>query len=76
MMARADAEREAVRYGAVLHLVHVSPRPMVVSEGLKECSDQDTHRAGVHAEPRYPPGAKLVASITALMSPWARQVGP
>lgn len=29
-----------------------------------------------HAEPRYPPGAKLVASITALMSPWARQVGP
>ena len=29
-----------------------------------------------HAQPRYPLGAKLVASITALMSPWARQVGP
>ncbi len=28
-----------------------------------------------HSGPRYPPGAKLVASITALMSPWARQVG-
>ena len=26
----------AVRYGATLHLVHVMPRPMVVSEGLKE----------------------------------------
>ena len=29
-----------------------------------------------HAEPRYPSGATLVASITALMSPWARQVAP
>ena len=26
----------AVRYGATLHLVHVIPRPMVVSEELKE----------------------------------------
>jgi nucleotide-binding universal stress UspA family protein len=26
----------ALRYGATLHLVHVAPRPMVVSEGLKE----------------------------------------
>jgi hypothetical protein len=25
-------------------------------------------------EPRYPLGARLVASITALMSPWASQV--
>jgi hypothetical protein len=28
-----------------------------------------------HPAPRYPSGAKLVASITALISPWARQVG-
>jgi hypothetical protein len=28
-----------------------------------------------HAEPRYPTGARLVASITVLMSPWARQAG-
>ena len=26
----------AVRYGSTLHLVHVMPRPVVVSEGLKE----------------------------------------
>ena len=34
--ALAMASDLAMRYGAVLHLVHVSPRPMVVSEGLKE----------------------------------------
>jgi nucleotide-binding universal stress UspA family protein len=34
--ALALAADLAVRYGATLHLVHVIPRPMVVSEGLKE----------------------------------------
>jgi nucleotide-binding universal stress UspA family protein len=34
--ALAIASDLATRYGAVLHLVHVSPRPTVVSEGLKE----------------------------------------
>ena len=34
--ALAMASDLATRYGAVLHLVHVSPRPTVVSEGLKE----------------------------------------
>ena len=34
--ALAMASDLAMRYGAVLHLVHVSPRPMVVSEGWKE----------------------------------------
>ena len=34
--ALAMASDLAMQYGAVLHLVHVSPRPMVVSEGLKE----------------------------------------
>jgi nucleotide-binding universal stress UspA family protein len=34
--ALAMAADLAVRYGATLHLVHVAPRPMVVSEGLKE----------------------------------------
>ena len=34
--ALAMASDLAMRYRAVLHLVHVSPRPMVVSEGLKE----------------------------------------
>ena len=34
--ALAMASDLATRYGAVLHLVHVAPRPTVVSEGLKE----------------------------------------
>ena len=34
--ALALAADLAVRYGSTLHLVHVMPRPMVVSEGLKE----------------------------------------
>jgi nucleotide-binding universal stress UspA family protein len=34
--ALALAADLAVRYGSTLHLVHVMPRPMAVSEGLKE----------------------------------------
>ena len=34
--ALALAADLAVRYGAALHLVHVTPRPMVVSDELKE----------------------------------------
>jgi len=34
--ALALAADLTVRYGATLHLVHVTSRPMVVSEGLKE----------------------------------------
>jgi hypothetical protein len=62
-------------HDAALAELFVEPGGVLPSAGALRHGSSRVRGPFDHPAPRYPSGAKLVASITALMSPWARQVG-